>query len=158
MRGLRWGYCGSFASTLGIDVAGHVEHVHPAVVVEIGQPRAPLHEAVLHAETGLHRHVLEQPAAAVPIQRGNVVGKVRLEDVERAIGVDVAERHAHPGLRRPQLVVGRAARQRDVGEGAVVVVAVEDGGGRIGGDVDVDPAVAVEVGGRGRHGIAPRDP
>src|SRR4029079_2327857 len=56
------------------------------------------------------------------------------------------------------LAIGHAALDRDVLEGPVVVVAVEDGGRGIAGHVDVEPAVAVEIGGGGRHRVSARDP
>ena len=48
-RGPRCGYWGSCALDLRVDVAGDVHDVRPAVVVEVGQPRAPLDVAILDA-------------------------------------------------------------------------------------------------------------
>ena len=76
------------ALDLRIDVAGDVEHVRPAVVVEIGQAGAPLDVAVLHARGRPRRDVLEQALAEIAVERGDVVGEVRLEQVEPAVAVD----------------------------------------------------------------------
>ena len=62
---------------------------------------------------------------------------------------------AHTGLLAAVLVEGDAGVGADVGEGAVVVVAVEDGGGGVAGDVKVGPAVVVVVeGGNGEAVVA----
>ena len=139
---------------LGIDVAGDVEDVGEPVVVEVGQAAAPLDVAVLRGEAGDARHVLEQAAAGVAVERRDVVGKVHLQYVEPGVRVVVADREAHAGLRVAVFAECSAARDRAVGEGAVVVVAIEDGGGGVAGDVEVHPAVAVEVGGANGHRVA----
>jgi hypothetical protein len=52
---------------LGVDVAGGVQEVRPAVVVQVGGTRPPLHVAVLDADSRGHRHVLEEPAPEVAV-------------------------------------------------------------------------------------------
>ena len=74
-----------------------------------------------------------------------------------AVAVVVAGGDTHAGLRAAVLAVGGAALHGYVCERAVVVVAVEDGRRRVGGNVDVRPAVVGQVGGDGRHGIASGD-
>src|SRR4029453_12826022 len=56
---------------LGIHVAGGVEEIGPAVVVEVGRSRSPLDETVLNAEARGHCHVLELAAPEVVVEGGN---------------------------------------------------------------------------------------
>ena len=62
-----------------------------------------------------------------------------------AVAVVVGDRRAHAGLLASVFVEGRAGGDRDVGEGSVVIVAVENAGRAVAGDEDVGPAVVVEV-------------
>ena len=83
--------------------------------------------------------------------------KCVLKQVEAPVAVEVADGEAHARLRVAVLAVARRrSRTATSREGAVVVVAVEDRGRRVAGDVDVGPAVAVEVGGRRGHRVAAR--
>src|SRR4029453_18506621 len=115
-----------------------------------GKARAPLHVAVADAEPRGGGRVLELPAVEVAVEGRDVVGEVRLQDVEVAVAVVVADGEAHPRLWVAELAVARAAGERHVREGAVAVVAVEDRGRRVAGHVEVGPAVAAEAG-RGRR-------
>ena len=129
MRGPAVRVLRQLAFNFGIDVAGHVEDVGPAVVVEIGHARAPLHVPILDAESDQRGHILEQSVSEAAVQRRDVVGEMRLQKIEtRHRLLTVANGEAHAGLRAPLIVVRRAAFERDVREGAIAVIAVEDGG------------------------------
>ena len=120
-------------------------------------PGAPFDVAVLDRQPRGDGDVLEQSLAEIAIEGRDVVGEVRLEHVEQAVAVVVADRDTHARLGVAVLAVRRAALHGDVGERAVAVVAVQDRGRRVGRDVDVGPAVAVEVGRDGGHRVATRD-
>ena len=138
---------------LRIDIARHIHQIGPAVVVQIGHSGAPLDVAIQHAETGGERDVLEHAFSEAAIQRGDVVGEVRLEQVQQAVTVEVTDGESHPRLLGAVLAVRDAALDGRVGERPVVVVVVQNRRGRVARDVDVDPPVAVEVGRRCGHGI-----
>ena len=53
---------------------------------------------------------------------------------------------AHAGLLLAVFAEGDAGLQAALGEGSVVVVAEEQAGRGVAGDVDVRPAVAIEIG------------
>ena len=80
-----------------------------------------------------------------------------LEDVQVAVGIEVADGQAHAGLLLPVLAEGDAGLEALLGEGAVVVVAEQQAGRGVAGDVDVGPAVAVEIGGGDGEGVAGLD-
>ena len=94
---------------LRIHVPGDIEEILQAVVIQVRQACAPFHVAVLDRQPRGGGHVLEQAFAEVAIQGGNVVGEVRLEQIEQAIAVVVADRHAHARLRVAVFAVGGAA-------------------------------------------------
>src|SRR5438128_1899415 len=79
--------------------------------------------------------ILAQAPAGVGVQRGRIAREVRLEDVHRPVAIVVADGDAHPGLRLAVLAVGASRAHGDVGEGAVVIVAVERAGAGVVGDV-----------------------
>ncbi len=90
--------------------------------------------------------VVEAAVAEVLIEGVGVAGEVGLDDVEEAVAVEVADGDAHAGLGLAVGGVGDAGLDGDVLEGAVLLVLVVGGGGGVVGDVDVGPAVVVEVG------------
>ncbi len=79
------------------------------------------------------------------IEIAGVIGEVGFEDVEPAIAVVVADRDSHARLFVPVFAVGAAGNHRDIGEGAVVIVAEQNTRLGINRNVDVGPAVVVEI-------------
>ena len=67
--------------------------------------------------------------------------------------IEVADGHAHARLLLTVLVQGDAAFERIIVECAVVAVVKEEAGSGIAGDVDVGPAVVIEVGCHRGHGV-----
>ena len=121
------------------------EEVEPAVAVVVEEGRAAAPEPVV--DTGPRGHVAETAAALVVVEDAAAVGGD--VHVRPAVVVVVPHREAHPP---PQAADPGALR--DLGEGPVAVVAEEGvppaaGAGvgleRARDEVDVQPAVAVEV-------------
>src|SRR3989441_4273970 len=131
----------------GIDVAVANENVGPAVVVHVEKAAAPAEILRVSAESSGESGVLEIGATEIAIERGRVAGEIRLDDVEIAVEVVIGGGDAHAGL---GLAVGRegaAGFDGDIGERAVPFVLIERAGLRVVGDVNVGPAVVVEIGG-----------
>src|SRR4030095_13727360 len=105
-----------------IHVAVREEQIEPAVVVEIDERGAPPEPPRVQADAGREGAILAEPVAGVGIQRRRIAGEVRLEDVQGAVAIVVADRDAHAGLRLAVLAVGAARADGDVGERAVVIV------------------------------------
>ena len=93
------------------------------------------------------RDVLEHPAAEPVIERREVFGEVRGEEVGDPVAVHVAHREAHARLRGSVLVERGSRPGGDLLEDAAALVPVEVVRVGVVGDVDVDAAVAGEVGG-----------
>ncbi len=67
-------------------------------------------------------------------------------DIGQTVPVDVRGVDAHAGFIAAILAGGEAGDERDVGEGAVVIVLKEEIGPGIIGDGDVGPSVIIQVG------------
>ena len=79
---------------------------------------------------------------------------MRFENIEVAVGVEIADADTHAGLLLAILIQRHAALQTALGERAVVVVAEQQAGRRVARDVDIGPAVAIEIGGHGGQRVA----
>ena len=135
-------------------MAVDLDDVGPAVVVVVDEAAAPRHVVVVDANAGCESDVAEGSVAVVVVQVARVVGEVGLEDVEPAIAVVVGYGNTHASLLMAVVVVGAAGHYRDVGECAVVIVLEQDAWLRIDSDINVGPAVVVEVVGDRGDGIA----
>src|SRR5207302_8646362 len=82
-----------------------------------------------------------------------VVGEVGLENVKPSVAVIIGDRDTHSGLFVAVLTVRAAGDHRDIGKRAVVVVVEEDAGFGVHGDINIGPAVVVEIIGDGGDGI-----
>ena len=100
------------------------------------------------------RHVAESAVAVVVVEIAGIVGEIGFENVEPAIAVVVTDGDAHSGLLVAIFAVSASGHDGDVGESAVVVVAEQDAGLGIDRDVNVRPAVVIEIVGDGRDGVA----
>ena len=102
-------------------------------------------------EAGDEALVGEDAGAAVAVEGVGLALVVGDRQVEQAVAVVIPRRHSHAGLGQAALAVGGAGEQREVLEGDSTVgtataVAEEEVRGLVVGDVEVDPAVVVEVG------------
>ena len=129
----------------GVDVAVDDQEVGPAVVVDVGEHGSPAEGVGVDAETGGEGGVGEGAVGIVAVEGCGVVGEVGLEEVDAAVSVVVGGGGAHAGLLAAVFVEGDSGFGSDVGEGAVFVVAIEDGGGGVAGDVKIWPSVVVVV-------------
>ena len=82
----------------GIDHSGGDEKVGQAVVVQVHDAGAPAHEARFHAQAGAARNVLKEALAIVAIEHGQFVAEVGFDNIEVAIGVEVADAQPHARL------------------------------------------------------------
>ena len=99
----------------------------------------------VQAQSGLEGGVFEVPVALIVIERRRVAGEIGLDDVEIAVEIVIGGRDAHAGLRLAVGAEHAACFQPDLDELAVLLVLVQQRLSGIVGDVDVGPAVVVEV-------------
>ena len=95
---------------------------------------------------GTFGDVFEELAVFVPVERRPVAGEIGLGDIEEAVAVVVRDRDAHARLQTSVGIVGDAGRVAALFERSVVLVAIEQAGGLVAGDIDVGPAVVIEIG------------
>ena len=88
------------------------------------------------------------------IEVAGVVGEVGFENIEPAVAIVITDCHAHAGLLVAIFAVGASGDDRDIGESAVVIVVEQNAGLRVDRDINVRPAVVVEIVGDRGDGIA----
>src|SRR5437879_2343171 len=116
------GYAGNFAATSG--------NTPPVATNRSGSPSlsrstipAPPHVSRLHAQPARHGCIVEITLAVVAVQDAGVVREVRLEQVEAAVEIVVADPHTHARLHIAILVQRDPAAHADLAERPVVIVA-----------------------------------
>src|SRR5205807_2678720 len=142
------------AGDFGVDVPVDLHDVGPAVIVVIDEAASPSNVASIDSEARGKANVTEAAIAVVVVDVDSVVGEVGLENVEPAVAIVIGDTDAHAGLLVAIFTVSTAGDNAYVGEGAVVIVVEEDAGLRINGDVNVGPAIVVEIVGDRGDGIA----
>ena len=130
------------------DRAVHGQQIQPAVVVEVEPGGAPpgVGEAA-GAEPRAGAAVLEPARPVVDVEVVPLAVQVGQEEVLVAVVVEVARVHPHARLGHAQSAQRRAGQQPGLAERPVAAVDPQQVLDAVVGDVDVDPAVAVEVGG-----------
>src|SRR5258708_1559985 len=132
----------------GIDVAVANEDVGPAVIVHVEKTAAQAEILCVPAEAGLESGVFEIRAAEIAVQRRRVAGEICFDEIEIAVEIVIGGGDAHAGLRFAVGTERAAGFDGDVREGAVFLVLIESAGRGIVCDVNVRPAVVVEIGGK----------
>src|SRR4051794_5130607 len=140
-----------------VDSAGHLEYIRPAVVIEIRDAHAPGDIPRFDPQAGADRRVAKLALAVVEIHHRSVVREMRLHDMELPVQPQVADRHPHTGLHHPVLAQGDAALDRLFAERAIVIVAEQQARRGVAGDVNVRPALVVEIRSHYRQSIAAFD-
>src|SRR5437763_5827033 len=134
---------------LGIDMAVYLDNIGPAIVVVVHETASPGDVLVVDADAGGEGYVTEGAVPVVVIEIASVIGKVGFENIEPAVTVVIGNSNAHPGLLVTIFAVGASGDHRNIGKGAVVIVAEQNAGLGIDRDVNVGRAVVVEIGSDG---------
>src|SRR5262249_10354050 len=123
------------------------EKILPAVVVVVEKASAPAGIRKRRAShAGGAGDVREDAASAVLKQHVALIGKIGHEDIGAPVIVVVGEIDAHSGKRPSIVVEADICFQGDVSKGSVAIIPIEEALHGIVGDVDIGPAVAVEIG------------
>src|ERR1039457_7490905 len=88
---------------LGVHAAVYEKQIEKAIVVEVGEARAPADVACKLPKPRFRRHVFKMGVAIVAVQDRRIVGEMSLEDVGVAGVQSVADGPAHPSLFAPVL-------------------------------------------------------
>src|SRR5258708_13078293 len=129
------------------------QNVRPAIVIEVKETATPPQKLRVRAQPRCKGGVLKGAGPEVVVKRGCVAGEVRLDQVEIAIEIVVGGGHAHASLGLAIRTEGTPCLDCNVFKGAVLLVVVERAGGGVVGNVDVGPAVVVEVGGEHAYAL-----
>ena len=136
-----------------VDIPGDPEDVRIAIVVEVKDARAPTDILAFTGEAGGLCLVLKLTFAEVPVEAGGLELEMRLDDVEVAIQVVVADADSHSGHLLPIRADGHAAHQAFFAEGAVVVVEQQQACGGVTGHIEIWPAIFVGIKRNGRQPV-----
>jgi hypothetical protein len=79
------------------------------------------------------------------IKIAGVVGEIRFENIEPAIAIVITDTDAHAGLFVTIFAVGASGYYGDVGEGAIVIVVIQNAGLRVDCNINIGPAVVIEI-------------
>ncbi len=142
------------ATDLGIDVPVDLDEVRPAIVVVVDESATPGDVLIVDSNSRGERYIAERAVAVVVIEVARVVGKVRLEDIEPAVAVIVPDSDSHSRLLVPVLAVRASRHHRNIRESAVMIVAEQDAGLGIHRDVNVWPAIVIEVASNRGDGVS----
>ncbi len=133
------------AVDFGIDVPVHQNQIGPAIVVEVEEHGSPAQILRVQAQSRGRGRIGKGAVAVVAVQRRSIVGEIGFENVEMAVAVVVGDGRAHACLLAPVFVEGGARGDGDVGEGSIMIVAVENAGRAVAGDVNIGPAIFIEI-------------
>src|SRR5579872_1278818 len=133
-----------------LDIVHHVavgnKDFLDSIVVIIESLNAPA--AIWSGRCGqasAYRRVVELPFAEVVKQGVVFVGQGCGEDVRQAVVIQIGKDRTHPREGLAVFGIGDAGGKRDIRKGAVTVVAEQNLWRRVVGDVDVEPAIVIEV-------------
>jgi len=139
------GIRGNLRLQFRINAPSGEEQIRQPVVIQVQHGGSPAGVPRLHSQPRRHGHVVEIPLPVVAVEHAGVVAEVRLEDVQIAVQVVVADRQAHPRLFHPVSVQRHSAFQPDIRKRSVVIVAQQETRRRIAGNIEVGPAIVVEI-------------
>src|ERR1700730_10003343 len=135
----------------------HHEDVRPAVVVEIEKAHTPAHILRIAAHAAVVNNFFKSAVAVVAVQIRRVIDEVGLYQVQVSIAIKISRSGSHAGLLAPVLAVCYACFNCNIGEGTVAVVSKQEARLGIDGDVNIGPAVVIEVEWRNGHRISSSD-
>src|SRR5258708_24744143 len=125
----------------------------PAIVIEVEESATPAQKLRVRAQACCEGRLLEVAATEVAVERGRVAGEVRLDQVEIAIEIVVGGGDAHTSLGLAIRTERTTCLDRDVFKRSVLFIVVERARGRVIGDVNVGPAVVVEIGNKNAQAV-----
>src|SRR5579884_689394 len=135
-----------FILQLRVNAPSDPEDIGTAVVIEIFDADAPTYKPGFDGKTGAQSFIFEFSFAIVDVDGGCIGGKVRFYDIQAATQQEIADTDAHAGLLHSVFAERDAALHALLRKCSVVIVAEEEAGCGIAGDVDIGPTVIIEIG------------
>src|SRR5215831_13222767 len=148
---------GSERVNLGIYMSVRNENVFPAVIVEIEEAHSPTQKSRAPTQPRLVGNVAKCSVTVIVVKIRDIALEIRLYNIEEAILVIVSRSSSHTGLLLPVIVEAGSRHYAHVRECTVSFVVVENARGGIACNVDVRPAVVVEIGYYGAERVAASD-
>src|SRR5277367_819846 len=136
---------GGVPFNLRVHVAVDLEKILPAIIVVIEEAASPRDVLIVDTNSGGKRNIVESAISIVVVEVASVIRKTRFENVEPAVAVVIGHANTHSGLFVAILAIRAAGDHRDIRKGAVVIVMKKNAGLRIDSDINIRPAVIVEI-------------
>src|SRR6266550_6314685 len=136
-----------------IDVSVSKNEVWPAVVVEVEEHGAPAQVLRMQAEPSRESNIRKKSFTIVAVEGGGVIGEVGLKNIRPAVAVVIGDGCTHSGLLAAIFVERNPGRYRNVGECAIVIVAIKDAWGAVACNVDIGPTIIVKIEGGNTHPV-----
>jgi len=152
-----WGFVGilrKLTFNFRVNVPRNHEEIGITVVVEVEHAGAPANVAGLHGDASLTGDIIEIGLSVVVVENARVVGEMGFEEVQVAVEVIITDADAHASLLVAIVAEGHATENAFFAERAVVIVHEQQAGSGIASDVDIRPAILVEIGGDHGHAVA----
>ena len=89
--------------------------------------------------------IFEGPISIISVKRGSIVGEIGFENVQATVAIEIGDTRSHTCLLASILVECGTCGYRNISESSVTIVVVQNAGSAVAGDVNVRPAVGVEV-------------
>src|SRR4030095_5373228 len=131
-----------------INMTIHQKDIGPSVVVYIDETTTPAEPARIESHSCWKRNVVECRLAGVSIERRSITGEVGLEDIEPPIMVVIRCCYTHSRLWLTVDTQSATCFDTNVRESSIFIVAVQRCRSRIVSDVDIHPAVIVQIHGK----------
>src|SRR5882724_4462113 len=136
-----------------VDMTRRHEQVGITVVVQVNNAGAPTNVARLNSEARGCGRVLKVSLSIVAIKNVPVIGKVGFENIEVATEIVITHSNAHARLFLAIVAHGNATQDPLFAKRSVVIVHEEQARSGIASDVDIGPAIFIEIGSYNRHTV-----
>src|SRR5579872_5544857 len=121
------------------------EDAGPSGIVEIIKLHAPAQPCFYSCKSCAISDVVKVIVTAVEIKSSGIVAENRLNNVLITAVRKVVRRSTHTGLLRSVVAVRNAGLFPNFGECSVMIVVVEEACGGVTSDINIGPAVVVEI-------------
>src|SRR5579864_1800205 len=125
------------------------ENVRPSIVVHVEEAAAPTQELRGRSQTCGKSGVLKTCAALVVVERRRVPSEVSFNNVEIAVQIIIGGRYAHARLRLAVRAERASRFDGNVLKFSVLLILVKSAGRGIVGNINIRPAVVVQI--RSQH-------
>src|SRR5579871_746655 len=139
---------------LRIDMAIRNKNPGPATVVEIVKLHSPTQPGSNSPQPGRIRNIVKIIVALIEIQGQRIVTEVSFDNVLTSTMGEIVGRDPHASLFRTIFVVGHTGAPTNFSKCPIMVVVIKQAGRGITSDINIRPAITIEVSGQRGESVA----